>query len=268
MESKPDKHTKVGLALLAALAGFSLVPTVADSLYAWGVIPHYHQPVFDVYTLGVLITAWVLILWERRRLEQFHIDGLVLGIIIFGPVIQWAVGLPFRGLGVVEEAYLSAWWPKLALDAALLALLFAFKVKIPRPSPMAWWFGGGAIVLVVLGLVGALVLRSATPNAGGFAAMAMMFTVAMTRTATYEELLFRAFLWGYLRLLGWSDGKILILQAVTYVIFHVFYLPGNLFMFLVVTPAAALVLGYLAWKGRSIAPSMVANALTMLYRGL
>jgi hypothetical protein len=31
----------------------------------WGVIPHYHQPVLNVYTLGILMTASALILWCR-----------------------------------------------------------------------------------------------------------------------------------------------------------------------------------------------------------
>lgn len=268
MESELGKQTKLGLGLLAVLAGFSLVPVVAYCLYAWRVIPHFHQPVYDIHTLGVLATAWALILWERRRLAQFHIDGLVLGLLVFGPVIQWLVGLSFRGLGVVEEAYLNPWWPKLALDAVLLALLFAFKVKIPKPSPMAWWFAGGAAALVVLALVSGLAYPHAGPKFTEFGATAMMFVVGLTRPAAYEELLFRAFLWGYLRLLGWSDLKILIVQAALYLVFYIYLLPGSLFGFFIVTPVAALILGYLAWKGRSIAPSMVANALTMLYRGL
>jgi len=70
MEAKPDRQLEVGLALLAVLVGLGLIPTVADSLCAWGVIPHNHQPVLSVYTLGVLITASALaaglLAWKNR----------------------------------------------------------------------------------------------------------------------------------------------------------------------------------------------------------
>ena len=265
MEAKPDRQLKVGLALLAVLVGFGLIPTVAGSLYAWGVIPHYHQPVLSVYTLGVLITASALILWERRRLPQFHIDGLVLGIVILAPVLQWAYGLPFRGFDVVPEAYLRPWWPKLAVDAALLALLVALRAKAPRPGPVAWAFVAGALVFVAAGLVGALTAPPGGIDPRSLPMTTLTFLVALTRWATYEGLIMVVFLWGYLRLLGWRDERILVAQTVLFMLFHIFLIPGRPAVFLIVVPATALAAGLLAWKNRSAAPSMIVYALVSIF---
>jgi len=92
----------------------------------------------------------------------------------------------------------------------------------------------------------------------------LTFLVALT-WATYEGLIMVVFLWGYLRLLGWRDERILVAQTVLFMLFHIFLIPGRPAVFLTVVPATALAAGLLAWKNRSAAPSMIVYALVSIF---
>jgi hypothetical protein len=80
----------------------------------------------------------------------------------------------------------------------------------------------------------------------------------MSTAAIDEEPLFRGFLWGYLRDLGWKEKWILIFQAFLFWTIHINY--WNKFPFIILLPFLGLLLGILAWRSRSIATSMAAHA--------
>jgi membrane protease YdiL (CAAX protease family) len=79
--------------------------------------------------------------------------------------------------------------------------------------------------------------------------------------AAYEEPIFRGLLWGYLRLKGWKDAWILLLQAGLFWLGHSYYIGKAPFSFWVLLPAAGLLFGLLAWRSRSIATSMAAHGV-------
>ncbi len=78
--------------------------------------------------------------------------------------------------------------------------------------------------------------------------------------AVSEEPLFRGFLWGYLRKGGWSDGWICLFQAGLFMLGHIYYLNSLPISFWIIVPTGGLVLGWLAWRSRSIATSISAHA--------
>jgi membrane protease YdiL (CAAX protease family) len=85
----------------------------------------------------------------------------------------------------------------------------------------------------------------------------------------YEEVLFRAFLWGYLRNLKFSDFQALIIQSVLFWIAHWQKLAsGNYFVFLIVLPLLSLLLGFVVLRSRSITQSTISHFLYNALLGL
>ncbi len=149
-----DSHLKVGLALLALYLAVRFWLTAADALGYWGVTSGYRQWVADVHTYGSLACAMALILWERKRLAQFHIDGLVLAFIAFGPIVEKALG------PVLTGSLAAVHWPKLTLDGLFLLALVLLAVK-PR------WPARKALVWLAVGLAAGLVIWAYLPGARG-----------------------------------------------------------------------------------------------------
>ncbi len=239
-----DSHLKVGLVLLALYLAARFELTVVDTLQAWGIIEGHGQWVLDALTYGSLVCAMGLIVWERKRLAQFHIDGLAVAFIVFGAINHKAVGL--------------------GLAALFLLALLVLAVKPGGPAQKAGvWLAVGLAAGFALGGVSGLGLRAAAPPLGppaSVSALISCFVAQLSRAATYEEPLFRGFLWGYLRLLGWKDGAILWFQTGLFMLGHLYYLPSHLFSLLFIVPLGGIIFGLLAWRSRSIAPSMLAHA--------
>jgi membrane protease YdiL (CAAX protease family) len=76
-----------------------------------------------------------------------------------------------------------------------------------------------------------------------------------------KEPFFRGFLWGSLRKTGLKDIWIWLAQAGLFWLGHAYALLYTPFSFWLIVPVGGLVLGLLAWRSRSIAPSMVAHGL-------
>jgi membrane protease YdiL (CAAX protease family) len=85
------------------------------------------------------------------------------------------------------------------------------------------------------------------------------FLYQLGYAAVTEEPLFRGFLWGYLRNLGWREVWIWLFQAGLFWLSHFYYFSRMPISFWLV-PIGALILGALAWRSRSIATSMAAHA--------
>jgi membrane protease YdiL (CAAX protease family) len=82
---------------------------------------------------------------------------------------------------------------------------------------------------------------------------------AMSRAVILEEPVFRGFLWGFLRERGWNEKVIWLSQAALFWLAHLNYVQRP-YTFWLVIPLSGLVYGWLAWKSRSLAPSMLAHA--------
>jgi membrane protease YdiL (CAAX protease family) len=85
------------------------------------------------------------------------------------------------------------------------------------------------------------------------------FLSFLGNSAVLEEPAFRGFLWGYLEDFRWKPIQIWLLQAAMFLLAHLRYIDRP-FTFLVAVPAAGLLFGWLSWKSRSIAASLVAHA--------
>ncbi|HWI53178.1 MAG TPA: CPBP family intramembrane glutamic endopeptidase [Symbiobacteriaceae bacterium] len=240
----------VGLTLLAGLLILRfplmiLYSTVLKPAPPW---------VLPLFMDGTYILNALLIFWERDRLEAFHIDRWALGLYLLTPLLM----IPGSKLFLLSQVQVGC-------AAALALLLLLTRTKLPgaRRETLIW-LGIAVAVGVALGIFNGVCLRWQTPltsGAGSLAQLPLLFLIQFSRAATFEEPLFRGFLWGYLKSAGWKDLWIWLLQAGLFVAGHAYYIGKANISFLLIVPVGALVMGWIAWRSRSIGSSMIVHGL-------
>ena len=229
-------------------------------------MPAWLDPTYEIGTY--LLTA-IYIWWERDRLLDFHIDKLAIMIIILFKPLQ-TIFLIFNGTGHSVLAFPH--WPSLILWGSAVGLFIALRPSwgsLPKITPrVLWWFaigaGAGVMTAIVLGypMSFQVAARAGSPNHGIIPLVAMpiiLFPYQLGYAAVSEEPLFRGFLWGRLRKLGWKDVWIWLFQAGLFTLAHIYYLNGHLISLWIIVPVGSLVFGALAWRSRTIAASMAAH---------
>ncbi len=224
------------------------------------VIPTSAAWVNPVYEIGTYLLIAALIWWERERLADFHIDTLAVWMILLlrplSTVIMNAFGAsnPFA-------------FPRpLSLPFFIIAIILVVLLsrKIIRPvrttkNGLIWVAAGcGLGILFASGLSILLVglMHYPVPPFPGYIALISPF-YQLGYAAVSEEPLFRGFLWGGLKKAGVKDLWILLIQAVLFVAGHTHLLNTKQAVFnLSIVFLFALAAGIIAWRSRSIAPSM------------
>jgi len=235
---------RLGYGALAALA----LPFAPFLL----VILNYLYP-FATY----LVTARLI--WrERRRLSEYRIGKLALVLFIAGIPYYALIGLfkiipvsPFPALFMVPISICLA--VKLIKDK---------QAEWVNPAGLVRWLLTGIGLGIIFGsLVGLLI--SLQPehllNTSSLLNILLQPTLQISDAAIAEEPLFRGFLWIYLYQQGWKNGWIWLFQAFLFCIGHIYYIPARDFFSLGTSFIGGLVIGWVAWKARDIAPSMFAH---------
>ncbi len=218
------------------------------------------MPIFENGTY--LITA-VLIWWERKRLEQFHIGYIALGIIILIPFVYSILFHFYDPYGTIDRLGYPLF--RMIVAGLLLVTLIVQRPVLKKVTMKSvLWIIIAIAVGIVIGSLMGYVYSRLMPSEGSmthtFPQMVSRFIRQLFYAAVNEEPLFRGFLWGYLMLKGWKNLWILLFQAGLFMIGHSYYItqnPGSLIGVFI----AACILGIIAWKSRSIAGSMVTHGL-------
>jgi membrane protease YdiL (CAAX protease family) len=77
----------------------------------------------------------------------------------------------------------------------------------------------------------------------------------------YEEVVYRGMLYMLLKDLGMSESKTFYIQAFLFWISHINYLLESAVSFWIILPILSLILGYIAYRSKSITPSAIAHIL-------
>lgn len=237
-----------------------------------GGISSFSQPgwLHPSYELGTYLLTALLIWWERKRLSDFYIDTLALGIIIaFKPIETIILAIwgfrehPFA----VPNPFSLVFWI-IALGLALT--LWLSRTPLPKLSRVSWhWFGIGILAGLATALVTAYPMSfqvdagSLPPKAhiaGLLAQAPLSFLYQLGYAAVSEEPLFRGFLWGSLEKLGWKSVWIWLVQVGLFMLAHIYYLKLAPVSFWFIVPVGALVLGALVWRSKTLASSLAAHA--------
>ena len=227
------------------------------------------------YQIGTYLLTAGLIWWERERLTEFNIDGLALWIILLAKPIQtlylalvWDpnVGMPADPLAFPNWPGLCCW----VIPTGLFAALWLSHAPWPKLSRQSFMWAGlgilaGLLTAVFLALPMSLQVRD-VPHFSGFlvaralGAGAASFFFQMGYAAVSEEPVFRGFLWGYLRQVGWENRRILLVQAGLFVLGHIYYINTAPISIWIIVPLGAIVLGGLVWRTKSLSSSLAAHA--------
>lgn len=234
------------------LGGFSL----------FGIKDDWVDVVFEIGTYFLII---FLIWWERNRLADFHIDALaVIIIIVFKPLSTlilkcWGFSLPLTFPSPLSLIVF-------AIAICLVVVGWAQRSKLSAVSfrGLRWLLigvGVGLATTFVLGFPFSFQIPAQVVNywQDTWREAPSSFIYQIGYAGVIEEPVFRGFLWGYLLKLGWSDKGIWLFQALLFTLAHMYYINTYPISFWLIIPIGALALGYVAWKSRSIATSMVAH---------
>jgi membrane protease YdiL (CAAX protease family) len=217
-----------------------------------------------------LLTAWLIYL-QRNRLHEFHITACSIVLFITAPIFEPAVSY-------MTQNWIS--WPYSALfrigvlvTAAFLAVfLWRYRHDVRARHDKLSWIALAIVAGILFGLAsgfyfeyqqfGRIFVRDVIlKSPSNLRDLVAVYCMQMMNAAVMEEPLFRGFLWGYLHARGMSDRRILLVQTLMFSVAHIYYLGVQPFSFWILVPSAGLMFGYLAWKSRSITPSLVAHSI-------
>lgn len=234
--------------------------------------PGWISPAYEVGTYFLVAVFLVLL---RNTLEEYHITNLVIWMVILFKPLETLIltGLNTLGSGVALPLTLLK-LPGIFIWVIALGLFAVFRKQILRRGSvprMEWhWLLVGSLVGLGVVLITAIPqsFQVGPLNPGAklniFSTLLQgiaSITYQISYAAINEEPVFRGFLWGYLRKVGWRELWIWLFQGLLFVLAHLYYIKSAPISFWFIVPLIALVTGWLAWRSRSIATSMAAHGV-------
>lgn len=241
--------------------------------------PEQKTEVQLVFEIGTYLLTAILILAERERLAEYHIDTMALVLLVGAPLAEAASTVLWQNYNLPGREW------KAAIAVGLIIALLVKRPALPKRGGkrVALNVGIGVLVGIVVAVVVGLMLIPQETFSFGIEASPLLlvmlprgFVLQLANAAAVEEPLFRGFLWGRLKAHGWKESRIWLFQAVLFMVGHLYYLGTANYSFFLVVPFGALALGAVAWRTRSIGSSMIAHGLcnaggmplSLLFRGL
>jgi membrane protease YdiL (CAAX protease family) len=263
MNSLGSKLTIFMLLVIALLQSLFLMQVLGSPiLQQYSLLISFTPIIFSV------IIRWTLacLLWvESGNLQEFHVDRFTVYLFIFSSIVRIRSGMP----GELVFAILIA-----LSGVFVFILLILRKLKICETN-LNWTSRGlgiGVLSTVLLFVLELLIrpIWTAMPLIGNSlisTTVGLMATIF--DTAPLEEIVFRGFLWGYLRRFGWTESKIFFVQGILFWLCHLSRSIITPFSFFIGLPLLVFVTGKLVMKSKQLFPSILSHSIVnMLSKGL
>lgn len=238
----------------AILIGLLLVRLVDADLANWAFgtrmpdwVPYWYN--------GIAYILTAIIVWlNRHRLATLNIDRPFIVALMIGGFLYVFHETPYNIGALVGITAGMFYW-------AYINHQFVFKKPAPYPK--------GTVLLILLSILLALAPVEIfqptfkTPLSFQSFAVTLMGTLQIgLMLNVFEEVIFRGALWAYLRSLGLSEQIAFSVQAVLFwIAHHRDRLDGGEYFFWIAVPCMAILLGILAWRSKSLTPSLAAHFL-------
>lgn len=209
-----------------------------------------------VLTFTHLVLATLIIL-ERDSLSDFNIDNFTVYIFIFASFFRVRSG----AIGENISLFLIA-----IAGMAVGISLFRYKVIIQKTN-LQWaikGIGAGLLIIAVAFCLNLFLPKSQIDvmmlqDSVVFTGIKSMFYVFPG--VILEEILFRGFLWGYLKKENWTNSKIAWFQGVLFWALHSSRIVVTPVSFLVLIPLLTFFVTKLLLKSQQIYPSILSHAI-------
>ncbi len=249
------------------IEGFLLIFVVAGivALQIISLVVSLDQNLFSMYAATinnavntsnavVILIIAILISVEVKNLDEFNIDKFSIITLILFPLLRL----------LLEKSYLSV---ILGMACVLLIVaLFRTKPNIVKTN-FRWTLLGmvlsaGALIII---FQFELHLRRAWLTApllhDNLAGTAIMYIVQqLSSTSLPEEILFRGFIWGYLRRDGWGETKTIWIQGILFWLLH-FRRIAMPFTFFVSIPILTILSSQLTKRSKQVFPAILSHTI-------
>ena len=193
-------------------------------------IPDLKKFFLDSFVIGTYLLTVLFIMVEYDTLRDYHFDKLaIVVILVLKPIMAlFRISVIYNlnpHLGFRHELYVNG----IIIIAAILALVFIFRknsLKTLEPVTMKWIAIGFLVGLATAFIITwAAFIAGSNPNIQiSLKEMPLTLLIQLTNAAVYEEPLFRGILWGAMRKMDFEDKWIWIIQAILFLIGHIYYL--------------------------------------------
>jgi membrane protease YdiL (CAAX protease family) len=251
--------------------GFTLIYTVIAGVVALQILfliaefDPYFRHTYDatinylicIYYIIIYFAVSVLIWIEIKHIEEFHIDKFTLIIFILSALFR-------RRLGINGENYFLILIGLTGIST--IVALIVNKPEISRTN-LRWALTGvvvGGVALIPITLLESLLRGSWLPTPlyqnNVVVTVIRQIVYEFSFTAPIEEILYRGFLWGYLRRKGWAENKIFWGQGVLFWLLHLsrFVTP---FTFFLIIPLLTLISSKLTLRSKQVFPAILSHTV-------
>lgn len=247
---------KVGLSLIIIVTTYLLLTGLVAVFSSISLYIGY------VTTVIVYLVISILMLIENRNLQEFNIDRLSIFILILSSFFR-------RRLGIENE------WYFLFIIGLAGVLLFVSLVlnwrRLPKTN-FKWLTISiitALIILIPITLIEFLqkiifiqVNEYNAPSKYGLLLDILQKTIYnLSFNAPIEEILFRAFLWGYLKKMKWDSTKIFLTQGGLFWVSHIGKIVESPLTFFISIPILTYTVSKLAKESQQISPSIISHLI-------
>lgn len=224
------------------------------------------NPIYQIASYSLI----AFFIWlQRDHLADYHFDRLALAFFLLFKPLYTLLYIPFSSNPIISPLV----FPHLpALSFWLVAILLWLALCRPRSRwlelrPLNWRWIIFAILLGLAEAVFAVFVMPTWMTADDAYVMTplfllLKFPITLGSAAALEDPLFFALLWGQLCKAGWKEIWIWLSVALVFTFAHgaKFFGPDAI-LWVMFTFAGLLVYGWIVWRSRSIANSMIAHTM-------
>jgi hypothetical protein len=252
------------LVFLAGIVAYQIVSLVAyidaDFFSTYAATINYIYPALSAVSL--LIVA-ILISVEMKNLEEFNIDKFTIVSFILFSILRL----------IFERGNISI---SIMIGLACVLMICAFFVTKPKiiRTNLRWAVLGivvSAATLVPIAQFELLLRHSwlAHPLLQNNLTITAISHILkeLSFTSLPEEILFRGFIWGYLRREGWGENKIIWAQGILFWLIH-FSRLGTPFTFFVSIPILTLISSQLTKRSKQVFPAVLSHTIINAVSGI
>jgi len=213
-------------------------PLIIDSLNA------IQNSTYSLWDRWSFLLATMLIAMNRSSLNGANIDKAFMIAFLIGAVIYCL------------NFFVPSGWIILPLLVLMYMLYKKEGFQLDATTPNFWITVRLTLIIFLLFVFlknGVLDYLMASGN--------LYRSINRTPFIIVEELLFRGFLWMFLKNLNLSESIIVFVQATLFWLFHVYYMFTDPVHFWVTIPIVSVALGVMTWYSRSLTPALLAHFL-------